>query len=272
MKVSIVTTCYNRVNTVVNSVRSVMSQTYPDIEHIIIDGGSTDGSVEAIKACGSTRITHFISERDKGCYNALNKGLRLATGDIVCWLHSDDVFFNEYVIEDVVEAFKREKCDFLYADGIFVGADNPDWVIRDWISGNYSDKKMENGWLPLHTTVFVRRDVFEKSGGYSEDYRISSDSFWLLKTMYKTGIKIFYLRQHVVVMNYGGLSTSWEKTLLRWREDLGIYKRSGISPRKALAKKVLSKIPQFLKGPFSKIKDTLKSARNKVSNGNKRSV
>lgn len=258
MKVSIVTTCYNRVDTVPRAVKSVMEQTYPDIEHIIIDGGSKDGSVDAIKACGSTRIAKFISERDKGCYNALNKGLRLATGDIVCWLHSDDVFFNEYVIEDVVQAFEENNCDMVYADGLFVGPHNPDWIIRDWISGNYSDEKMENGWLPLHTTVFVRREIFEKSGGYSEDYRISSDTFWLLKVMYKTGIKVFYLRQHVVMMNYGGLSTSWEKTLLRWREDLGIYYRSGISPRKALIKKVLRKVPQFLSGPFTKIKDAVR--------------
>lgn len=257
LKVSIVTTCFNRSATVVNSVRSVMEQTYPDIEHIVVDGCSTDGSVEAIKACGSTRIAHLISESDKGCYNALNKGLRLATGDIVCWLHSDDVFYNEDVIRDVVAAFESEKCDLIYANGLFVNPSDPNWVIRDWVSGEYNDRKMENGWLPLHTTVFVKRDIYEKSGGYCEDYRIASDSFWLLKVMYKTGIKIFYLKQYVVRMNYGGLSTSWEKSLLRWREDLDVYSRSGISPFKALVQKILRKVPQFVSGLFKKIKDAV---------------
>lgn len=255
MRVSIVTTCFNRADTVAKAVRSVMSQTYQDIEHIIIDGGSTDGSVEAIKDCGSTRISHFISEPDKGCYNALNKGLRLATGDIVCWLHSDDVYANDHVVEDVVEAFEQNGCDMVYADGLFVSQKNPDWVIRDWIGGVYSDKKIENGWLPLHTTVFVKREVYEMSGGYSEDYQIASDTFWLLKVMYKTGIKVCYMPEYVVMMNYGGLSTSFGKSLQRWREDLSIYSRCGLSPLKALIKKVLRKVPQFMAAPFTKNKN-----------------
>lgn len=231
-----------------------MQQTYPLVEHIIVDGGSTDGSVDVIKSCGSTRITHLISERDKGCYNALNKGLALATGDIVCWLHSDDVYVNENVISDVVRVFEETGCEMLYADGLFVGANDSSWIIRNWVSGNYSDEKIENGWLPLHTTVFIRKEIFEKSGGYDENYTISSDSLWLIKVMYKTGIKLHYLPKHVVMMSYGGLSTSWKKTVLRWREDLGVYYRCGISPRKALFQKVLRKIPQFIMGPFMKNK------------------
>lgn len=255
MKVSVITTCYNRASTIERSVTSVMKQTYPSIEHIIIDGGSTDGSVDVIRSCGSTRIAKLISERDNGCYNALNKGLALATGDIVCWLHSDDVYASDDVIAKVVEAFKQTDCDFLYADGLFISPKNPDWVIRKWISGKYSDKKIEHGWLPLHTTVFVKREIIEKYGGYAEEYRISGDSFWLIKVMYKTGIKIHYLNELVVKMDYGGLSTSWGKTVLRWREDLGMYKRSGLSPKKTLLMKILRKFPQFVKGPFTNNKN-----------------
>ena len=247
MKVTVVTTCYNRSDTVVKAVRSVMFQTYPDIEHIIIDGGSTDGSVEAISRCGSSRITHFVSEKDKGCYNALNKGLRLATGDIVCWLHSDDVFYDEHVIENIVRVFERNHCDMVYANGLFVSSENPDRIIRNWISGDYSDKKIENGWLPLHTTVFVKKEIYDKSGGYCEDYVIAGDTFWLIKVMYKTGIRIQYHNQYVVRMNFGGLSTSWEKSLLRWKEDRNIYGRCAISPVKALVMKVLRKVPQFFR-------------------------
>lgn len=268
LKVSVVTACRNRAATIGGCVQSVMSQTYDNIEHVVVDGASTDGTVEAIRNCHSPRISKLISEKDGGCYEGLNKAVRLATGDIVGWLHSDDVFFSDTVIADVVRIFETTDCDLVYGDGIFVSLQNPDWIIRDWVSGKFSDKKMEHGWLPLHTTVFVKRELFERFGYYEECYRISSDSFWLLTCMYRTGIKIEYLRKHVVVMAYGGLSTSWEKTLLRWREDLGIYFRVGISPRKALMQKVLRKVPQFLKAPFSRVQKidraTLDVARQDV--------
>ena len=158
-----------------------MFQTYPNIEHIIIDGGSTDGSVEAIRACGSTRISHLISERDNGCYNALNKGLRLASADIVCWLHSDDVFYDDHVVENVVEAFKKNSCDMVYANGLFVSPDNPDRVIRNWIGGEYSDRKIENGWLPLHTTVFVRKESLTARVILRGLCSLQADIFWLIR-------------------------------------------------------------------------------------------
>ena len=230
-----------------------MSQTYPDIEHIIIDGASTDHTLDEIRACASPRIAQLVSERDGGCYQALNKGVRLATGDIVGWLHSDDVYFNDEVVADVVREFERTGCDFLYADGLYVSPTNPNWTIRDWVSGSYSDAKMRNGWLPLHTTVFVRRELFERYAYYCEDYMISSDTFWLLKLMYQTGIKIHYMPKYVVRMAYGGLSTNWSRTVHRWREDLGIYYRMGLSPRRALIMKILRKIPQFLLAPFADV-------------------
>ncbi len=251
MKVSIITTCYNRESTIGSSVRSVMAQTYPDIEHIVIDGASKDNTLKEIERCGSTRIAKLVSEKDSGCYQALNKGVRASSGDIVGWLHSDDVFYDDDVISDVVKEFERTGCDFLYADGLFVSPDNPKWIIRDWVSGTYSDAKIRNGWLPLHTTVFVRRELFERYAYYSEEYMISSDTFWLLKCMYKTGVNIHYMHRYVVRMAYGGLSTNWSRTFHRWREDLGIYYRMGLSPRKALIKKVLRKFPQFVKAPFA---------------------
>lgn len=229
-----------------------MSQRYPDVEHIVVDGASTDGSLERIAACGSTRIAKIISEKDTGCYQALNKGVKASSGEIIGWLHSDDTFFNDDVIADVVRCFEQTGCDFLYADGLFVSPDNPSWTIRDWVSGSYSNAKMRNGWLPLHTTVFVKREIFEKYGFYREDYMISSDTFWLLKCMYHTDIKIHYMHQYVVRMAYGGLSTNWARTFRRWREDLGIYQQMGLSPRQALVKKILRKFPQFVKAPFVK--------------------
>lgn len=253
LKVSIVTTCYNRAATVVESVRSVMRQSYDNLEHIVVDGASKDGTVEAIKACGSTRIARLVSEPDRGCYEALNKGCRLATGDVIGWLHSDDTFYDQHVIEDVVDVFERTGCDVVYGNGLFVSETNHAWVLRDWQSGKYSSYSMANGWLPLHTTVFVRREIFRRYGFYREDYVISADSEWLLRILYKTNLNVQYMNRYVVIMAYGGLSTSWSKTFLRWREDLGIYYQHDISPRTALVKKVLSKVPQFLKAPFVKL-------------------
>lgn len=249
-KVSIITTCRNRESTIGIAIRSVMTQSYPCIEHIVVDGASTDRTLDEIRSCNSPVICKLISEKDSGCYEALNKGIRAATGDIVGWLHSDDVYYDDDVISDVVRKFEETDCDFVYANGLYVSPENPAWIIRDWVSGSYSDQKMYNGWLPLHTTVFVKRDVFERFGYYREDYVISSDTFWLLKCMYRTGINIQYLNQYVVKMAYGGLSTNWARTILRWREDLGIYSQMGMSPRKTLLKKIMRKFPQFVKAPF----------------------
>ncbi len=262
LRVSIVTTCYNREATVGEAIKSVMRQNYPDIEHIVVDGASKDNSLEVIKACNSPRIATLISERDHGCYEALNKGLHAATGDIVGWLHSDDTFFSQHVIEDVVRVFERTGCDMVYGNGLFVAENNHAWVIRDWQSGIYSDKAIAKGWLPLHTTCFVREEVLRRYGYYREDYEISADSEWLLRVMYKTPINIQYLNQYIVIMAYGGLSTSFGKTFKRWREDLGIYYQHDISPRTALVKKVLGKIPQFFKAPFVKLPYTYKRHLN----------
>ena len=253
MKVSIVTTCFNREATIGHAIRSVMSQTYPDIEHIVVDGASTDGTLEEIKKCNSPRIAMLISEKDHGCYEALNKGLRAATGDIVCWLHSDDFYYSDDVIAHVVKRFEETHCDFLYACGMFVSPDNPDNIIRVWPGGYFSNEKIENGWLPLHTTCFARREILERFGYYDERYKIASDTFWLLSCMYKTGIHIEYMPEYVVKMDYGGLSTSWNKTFLRWREDLDVYSRIGLPPVRTVMKKVLRKIPQFVKARFSKL-------------------
>ncbi len=229
-----------------------MSQTYPDIEHIVIDGASTDRTLEEIRNCNSSRIAVLVSEKDHGCYEALNKGIKLATGDIICWLHSDDFYYSDQVISHVVRKFEETGCDFLYADGMFMKSDNPELVIRAWPGGSCSDKRISNGWLPLHTTCFVRREVFERFGYYDEKYVISGDTFWLLSCMYRTGIHIEYLPEYVVKMGYGGLSTSWSKTLKHWREDLDIYSRVGLPPYLTLCKKVLWKVPQFFKARFLK--------------------
>lgn len=246
LKISIITTSYNRAFSIERAIRSVMSQTYPYIEHIVVDGASKDDTVKKIKACNSLRIKKLISEPDHGVYEALNKGIRLATGDIVGWLHSDDCFYDENVIKDVIKTFEETGCDMVYGDGLFVNAKNPKEVLRNWISGSYSDAKITRGWLPLHTTVFVRRDVFERFGYYNENRLIAGDTEWLLNVMYKTGIKIEYLRRYIIIMNHGGLSTSRSLKIWGWHEDLAIYRKVMKFPHLSVLGKVLRKIPQYI--------------------------
>lgn len=247
LKVSIITTSYNRENSIGRAIRSVMTQSYPDIEHIVVDGASKDKTVEVIKSCNSPRIVTMISEPDHGVYEALNKGIRLATGDIVGWLHSDDCFYDDDVLKDVAEVFETTGCDMVYGNGLFVDSNMPDKVVRRWISGRYSDGKLMRGWHPLHTTVFVKRDIFDRFGLYNETMRMASDTEWLIKIMYKTGIHIEYMSQRYIVrMNHGGLSTSKSHKMLGWREDLSIYSKYVKFPYLPLACKILRKIPQYL--------------------------
>lgn len=224
-----------------------MSQSYPNVEHIVVDGASKDNTVQEIQNCQSPRIAIMLSEPDHGVYEALNKGIRLATGEIVGWLHSDDCFYDDNVLKDVVETFERTGCDMVYGNGLFVDANQPDKVVRKWISGNCSDGKLMRGWHPLHTTVFVKKAIFEKYGLYNEKMRMAADTEWLIKIMYKTGIKIEYLRERYIVrMNHGGLSTSKNQKIGGWKEDLSIYRQYTKFPYLSLAGKILRKIPQYL--------------------------
>lgn len=153
MKVSIITSCYNRKDTVGNAIESVLSQDYSDIEYIIVDGASTDGTQKAIEKMINDKPAHidikYVSEPDSGMYEALNKGIRMATGDVIALLHSDDVMYDSHTVSDVVSEMKRTQCDFLYADGLFVDAQRTHKVVRNWIGGRYSKWKVRHGWLPL---------------------------------------------------------------------------------------------------------------------------
>lgn len=245
MKVSVITTCYNRANTIRNTIDSVLAQDYPNIEYIIIDGASTDDSVNLIKEY-EDRITKFISEPDRGMYEALNKGIRIATGDIIGLMHSDDEFYDNQVISRIVEVFKKKNPDMLYANGLFVNAEDTTRIIRRWISGKKSDSKLKRGWLPLHTTTYFQQDILEKYGLYNETYRIAADTEFLTRYMYKYKVKSYYLNEYVVKMKMGGASTDIKRVFTKWKEDIRVYKRHKLNPYITLPAKVISKIPQFI--------------------------
>jgi len=245
MKVTIITTCFNRADSIGQTIESVMTQDYHDIEYIVVDGASTDGSVAIIESYKNI-ITHFISEPDKGMYEAVNKGIRLATGDIIGLLHSDDIFYDNQVISRIALDFELYKPELLYGNGLYVSKHNPDRVVRNWISGELTPAHLALGWLPLHTTVYCSRESLMKYGLYDESYKIASDSEFLVRYLYTHKVKTFYHNRYVVRMKMGGASTTLSKSFYKWKEDAEMFKTHGISPTIALPYKISSKLKQFL--------------------------
>lgn len=251
MKVSIITSCFNRVGTIRGAIESVLAQDYSDIEYIIVDGLSTDGTMDIINQYQGD-IDKFISEKDHGMYEAINKGIRLATGDIIGLVHSDDFLYDGHVISDIVKSFEETNADFLYGDGVYVNTDNTNKLVRNWIGGNYKRWKVGLGWLPLHPTCYIRRDVMMREGLYDESYKIAADSDLLFRYLYLADLKVTYLKRKIIRMRMGGLSTDSEKRKLMFNEDLRMYRSHG---RWGLPSKLLKmawKVPQFIEAKFIK--------------------
>lgn len=243
MKVSIITACYNRRDTITDAIRSVLTQDYPDIEYIVVDGASTDGSIETIRMESGFK---FVSEPDGGMYEAINKGIRMATGDIIGLVHSDDMLYDEHVITDVVKKFEETGADFVYGDGIFVNSNNIGKIIRTWYGGTYHRWKVKLGWLPLHPTCYIRRDVMMREGLYDESYRIAADTDLLVRYLYKANLKVEYLHRWIIRMRMGGLSTDKVTRRLMWNEDVRLYRAHGFLAVPTKLMKMAWKIPQFI--------------------------
>ena len=244
MKVSIITSCYNRAATIRSAIESVLAQDYNDIEFIVVDGSSTDGSLDIIREYVD-RISIIISEPDHGMYEAINKGIRVATGEIIGLLHSDDFFYDNGVIGRIVKRIKRTHADFLYGDGLFVNPDNTNKVVRNWIGGGYRLWKVRHGWLPLHPT-YIRRDVMMRLGLYNESYKIAADSDLLVRYLLTGGLTVTYLNEYIVRMRMGGLSTDSAKRKKMWEEDIRVYVSHGLWPTLTKLEKMAWKVPQFV--------------------------
>ena len=245
MKVSIITSCYNRAATIRSAIESVLAQDYNDIEFIVVDGSSTDGSLDIIREYVD-RISIIISEPDHGMYEAINKGIRVATGEIIGLLHSDDFFYDNGVVGRIVERMKRTHADFLYGDGLFVNPDNTNKVVRNWIGGGYRLWKVRHGWLPLHPTCYIRRDVMMRLGLYNESYKIAADSDLLVRYLLTGGLTVTYLNEYIVRMRMGGLSTDSAKRKKMWEEDIRVYVSHGLWPTLTKLEKMAWKVPQFV--------------------------
>lgn len=248
MKVSIITATYNSASTIKDTVLSVTQQSYKDIEHIIVDGLSTDNTVNIIQHFG--HVGPLLSEKDNGIYDAMNKGLSIATGDIIGILNSDDFYPHAHVIEKVVKAMSTPDCDACYGDLVYVDAHHATKVLRKWIAGDYSKKQFYNGWMPPHPTFFVKREVYEKYGNFNLQFKSSSDYELLLRFMFLNDIKVKYLPGVLVHMRTGGQSNrSLKNRIAAHKEDYLAWSSNGLSPKwYTLAMKPLRKIKQYVVG------------------------
>lgn len=245
MKVSIITATYNSERTIKDTLASVRQQTYKDVEHIIIDGASKDKTITLLNLYGHQGP--MLSERDNGIYDAMNKGVAMAGGDIVGILNSDDFYSNNTVIEKVVKAFNVLDCEAVYGDLVFVDSKQTNKVVRKWVAGNYDKKLFYKGWMPPHPTVFIKREVYEKYGLFNLKFKSSSDYELLLRLMLLKNIKVGYIPEVLVQMRTGGQSTkSLSNRLSAHKEDYLAWLSNGITPKwYTLAMKPLSKLKQF---------------------------
>lgn len=247
MKVSIITVVFNAEHTVADAIASVAKQSHNDIEHIVIDGASTDGTLNVINANSGT-IAHIISEPDTGIYDAMNKGVRLATGDIVGLLNADDVYEHDDVIAEVVEAHQDPLLDACYSDLVYVKADDLSQVTRYWRSKEYVKGLCFKGWMPAHPTLFLKRHVYDKVGLFNTELDYQADLEFCARAFELHSISSFYIPKLWVRMRLGGVTNGSIKTMVmgNWESYLALRKL-GLKrdPISYFLIKFSSKLPQF---------------------------
>jgi glycosyltransferase len=224
------------------------SQTHPDIEHVVVDGASTDGTLELLRKKLDDRSI-LISEPDRGIYYALNKGLAKSTGDVVGILHSDDVFADQHVLEDVAKVFSDPTIDAVYGDLQYVSKLNAQKIIRHWVAGEYTFSRVGSGWMPPHPTLFLRRELLKSLGNFDTSYRISADYDFILRFFSRRDVRVTYIKRVLVKMRSGGESNgSFGRILKKSREDYIVLQSNGVGGLSVLLLKNLSKLRQFFHG------------------------
>lgn len=228
LKISIITVTYNSALYLADCIRSVQSQTYPHIEHIIVDGKSTDGTINIIKKY-EDGISSWVSETDRGMYDAINKGMNMATGDVIGLLNSDDVLSNDEVIADIVQHFTAQQTDAIYGDLEYVAQHDVNKVFRIWKGLPYNRKRFLVGWMPAHPTFYFKRKLLEIYGGYETHYFTASDYEFMARYLYQHKVSASYLPKLIVRMRVGGASNKNLKQRLRAnRRDYLAMKRNSI--------------------------------------------
>lgn len=219
MKISIITATYNSEAHIADCVKSVNSQTYDNIEHIIIDGASKDNTVKIIEETPN-RVTKIVSEPDKGIYDAMNKGIRMATGDVIGILNSDDFFTSDDVTETVADAFNNNDIDALYGDVHFVDPDDLNKCVRYYSSAIFKPLLFRFGFMPAHPSFYMKKECYEKHGLYALNYKIASDYDLLIRYLHKEKIRYKYLKKDFVTMRTGGVSTENFKSRVTLNKEI----------------------------------------------------
>ncbi len=250
-KITVVTAVYNRVQTIEGCIQSVLSQTAADrVEQIVIDGNSTDGTDLVVRQFEG-RLAKSIREPDSGIYDALNKGIRAASSEIVGFLHADDVLASDNILEMIVDAFQSGNHDAIYGDLVYVDSEDIGHVVRYWKSGPYDRNRFRWGWMPPHPTVYVRRSIYEQFGGYRTDLGSAADYECMVRLMFKAGIRVGYVPKVLVRMRLGGKSNSSIANRMKAnRSDRQAWLENGLRPPFGLRfTKPFRKLGQYLIRP-----------------------
>ena len=241
MTFSIITVVYNNVKFIEDCIKSVISQSYPEIEYIIIDGDSNDGTLDVIERYRN-RISTIVSEKDNGPYDAMNKGLKLARGDIISFLHSDDIYANNGIVSHIAGIFKTHNVESIYGDLVYVNKNNLDKIIRCWKSGGYSIKKIKMGWMLPHPAFFAKKTIYERCGYFNSSFKIAADYEFTLKLLYKHKVPVFYSPEILVKMRWGGVSN--KNIVVKTVEDYKACRIYGLGVSTVIMKNI-RKMPQF---------------------------
>jgi Glycosyltransferases involved in cell wall biogenesis len=245
VKISIITAVYNNREHVGACIQSVLSQTYSNVEYIIVDGESTDGTVEVIRSFEGS-VAKWVSEPDKGIYDALNKGIGMATGDVTGILHSDDLFGSHQILEHVAGVFEQTGCDAVYGDLVYVSRTDSEKVIRYWKSAPFDVRRFKQGWMPAHPTLFLKKKVYDTYGLFDLRFKIAADYDLILRTLASGKLKCEYLPEIITRMRVGGTSNKSIGNILKKScEDYKALRRNHVGGFVALARKNVSKLGQF---------------------------
>jgi glycosyltransferase involved in cell wall biosynthesis len=244
-KISVITAVYNREDTVAQALDSMLAQTHPDVESVLIDGASNLATLQALERYRD-RLDVFVSEPDQGIYDALNKGIRQSTGDIIGFLHADDLFENDRVLEKIAHAFEDPAVDAIYGDLVYVRHDDVNRIVRLWRAGTFDTASLRRGWMPPHPTFYVRRSVYERLGMFDTRYRIAADYDCVLRFLAGGNVRTAYIPEVLVRMRTGGISNrSLGNILKKSREDLDVTRRNGMGGFGTVLQKNFSKLSQL---------------------------
>ncbi len=248
MKISIITVVYNNEKTIKEAIESVLSQTYKNIEYVIIDGNSNDNTVNLINEY-QDHLGYYISEKDNGLYHAMNKGIQAATGEVIGILNSDDLYQNNNVIEEVMHHFNNDlSLDILYGDLVYVKNEDTNKIVRNWKSKPYYDHFFENGNVPPHPTLFVKRRVYNETGLFNLEYRLAADYELMFRMMKKYRFNIKYINILIVKMRLGGATNqSFSNILNQNKEILKAWKKNSLkAPFYLMPLRIFKRLMQFI--------------------------